>query len=99
MRVASSRQRTLAALFVLTTLLLASCVPRTEGYRLPTGALLDPSGVSTPLGSMPITMAFSPDSERIVAVLSGHREQGIQVIDRASRRVTQTLVQPAAFLG
>ncbi len=48
---------------------------------------------------MPLTMAFSPDSSRIVAVLSGYREQGAQVIDRASGSVVQTLVQPAAFLG
>jgi len=44
-------------------------------------------------------MTFSPDSSRIVVVLSGYREQGFQVVDRASRRVVQTIVQPAAFLG
>jgi YVTN family beta-propeller protein len=48
---------------------------------------------------MPVTMSFAPESDRIVVVLSGYREQGVQVIDRASRRVLQTLVQPAAFLG
>lgn len=67
--------------------------------RLPTGAILDPAGGSIFLGSMPVTMTFSPDSSRIVAVLSGYREQGAQVIDCASRRVVQTLVQPAAFVG
>jgi YVTN family beta-propeller protein len=34
-----------------------------------------------------------------VAVLSGYREQGVQVVDLARRRVVQTIVQPAAFLG
>ena len=48
---------------------------------------------------MPLAMAFSPDSARVVALLSGHREQSLQVVDPTSRRVTQTLVQPAAFLG
>jgi YVTN family beta-propeller protein len=70
-----------------------------EPARLPTGLVLDPAGPSVPLGSMPVSMIFSPDSSRIVLVLSGYREQGIQVVDCATRRVVQTLVQPAAFLG
>src|SRR5215475_15394973 len=70
-----------------------------EPYRLPTGARLDPAGTSIPLGSMPVTMTFSPDARRIVAVLSGYREQGLQVIDAETRQVVQTLVQPSAFLG
>src|SRR5262249_3319378 len=70
-----------------------------EPMRLPTGAQLDPAGHATALGSMRVAMVFSPDSTRVVAVLSGYREQGAQVIDLASRRVVQTLVQPAAFLG
>jgi len=51
------------------------------------------------LGSMPLGMTFSPDSSRFIVVLSGYREQGFQVVDRASRRLVQTVVQPAAFLG
>ena len=88
----------LACALVLT--LAAGChAPSREPYRLPTGARLDPEGVSIPLGSMPVAMTFSPDSSRIVAVLSGYREQGVQIVDGASRRVLQTVVQPAAFLG
>jgi YVTN family beta-propeller protein len=70
-----------------------------QARRLPTGAMLDPAGPSIVLGSMPVAMTFSPDSSRIVVVISGYRDQGIQVVDLATRRVTQTLVQPAAFLG
>ena len=61
--------------------------------------MLDPVGTSIELGSMPVAMVFSPDSSKIVAVLSGFREQGFQVIDRRTHRVVQTVVQPAAFLG
>jgi YVTN family beta-propeller protein len=88
------------ATLALVLTLVAGCTsaPR-EAYRLPTGSQLDPEGVAIPLGSMPVTMTFSRDSTRIVAVLSGYREQGIQIVDCASRRVLQTLVQPAAFLG
>ena len=67
--------------------------------RLPTGVSLDPAGASTPVGQMPLAMALSPDGSRLVLLLSGWREQGIQVVDRASGRVVQTLAQPSAFVG
>ena len=44
-------------------------------------------------------MMFSPDASRIVVVLSGYREQGAVIVDRASRSLVQRLIQPAAFLG
>src|SRR6516164_5006533 len=86
---------------VLIVLLALTGCSRVAGdpHRLPTGMVLDPAGVSVPLGSMPLAMRFSPDSARIVTVLSGYREQGFQVVDRAVRRVTQTVFQPAAFVG
>src|SRR6185312_818408 len=67
--------------------------------RLPTGVSLDPAGASTPVGQMPLAMALSPDGSRLVLLLSGWREEGIQVVDRASGRVVQTLAQPSAFVG
>ena len=89
-----------SAALVLWLAVAASCHPAVrEPHRLPTGITLDPAGVSVPLGSMPLGMTFSPDSSRIIVVLSGYREQGFQVVDPASRRVVQTVVQPAAFLG
>ncbi len=87
---------------VLGALLAGGCARSSgsqEVHRLPTGALLDPAGPSVALGSMPLSMVFSPDSSRVVSILSGYRAQGIQVVDRASGRVTQTLTQPAAFVG
>jgi hypothetical protein len=44
-------------------------------------------------------MAWSPDSSRIAVLLCGFREQGLQIVDPARGRVTQTVLQPAAFLG
>ncbi|MDP9201069.1 MAG: SMP-30/gluconolactonase/LRE family protein [Gemmatimonadota bacterium] len=67
--------------------------------RLPTGARLDPAGVSHDLGSMPLAMALSPEKDRIVVLLNGWREQGIQVVERSSGRVLQTIPLPAVFLG
>ena len=67
--------------------------------RLPTGAQLDPAGNSYDLGSMPLAMAIAPEKDRIVVLLNGWREHGIQVVDRASGRVLQTLPLPAVFLG
>jgi YVTN family beta-propeller protein len=70
-----------------------------EQPRLPTGARLDPAGRSFDAGSMPLAMALSPDEKRIVVLLNGWREQGIQVLDRGTGEILQTLPQAAAFLG
>jgi YVTN family beta-propeller protein len=67
--------------------------------RLPTGARLDPAGRSTDLGNMPLAMALAPEGDRVVVLLAGWREQGIQVVEIATGRVLQTLPLPAAFLG
>jgi DNA-binding beta-propeller fold protein YncE len=67
--------------------------------RLPTGRTLDPAGVSYDLGSMPLAMALSPEKDRVVALLNGWREQGIQIVDRASGRTLQKIPLPAVFLG
>ncbi len=67
--------------------------------RLPTGATLDPAGVSHDLGAMPLAMALAPEKDRIVVLLNGWREQGIQVVDRSLGRVLQTIPLPAVFLG
>src|SRR5450759_123702 len=67
--------------------------------RLPTGRTLDPAGVVWPVGSMPLAMTLSPSGREVVVLLNGWREQGVQVVDRASGRVVQTLPQAAAFLG
>jgi YVTN family beta-propeller protein len=67
--------------------------------RLPTGAILDPAGVSYELGSMPLALAVSPESDKAVVLLNGWREQGIQVVDLQSGRVVQTIPLPAVFLG
>ena len=98
---------------LLTLALVASACgsqsPQTEGglsaqdpagpKRLPTGAILDPAGVSYSLGSMPLAMTLSPEKDRIIVLLNGWREQGIQVVDRATGRVLQTVPLPAVFLG
>jgi YVTN family beta-propeller protein len=67
--------------------------------RLPTGRTLDPAGTRADLGSMPLAMTLSPDGRKVLVLLNGYREQGVQVVDRATGRLEQTLVQAAAFLG
>lgn len=67
--------------------------------RLPTGATLDPAGVSYDLGSMPLAMVLSPEKNRVIALLNGWREQGIQVVDRSTGQILQTIPLPAVFLG
>src|SRR5512140_1945640 len=67
--------------------------------RLSTGAHLDPVGRSIDVGGMPLAMLPSPDGRHLVLLLNGFREQGIQVVDRSTGEITQTLEQRATFLG
>ena len=67
--------------------------------RLPTGAALDPAGVSVPVGAMPLAAIAAPDGRHVILALSGWRQQGLQVVERQSGRVVQTVTQPSAFLG
>jgi sugar lactone lactonase YvrE len=47
---------------------------------------------------MPLGMIPSPDGRRVVLLLAGWREHGLQVVDRAGT-VMQTVAQAAAFVG
>ena len=48
---------------------------------------------------MPLAMVLSPEGDRIVISLSGWRQQGLQVVERDTGAVVQTISQPSAFLG
>jgi DNA-binding beta-propeller fold protein YncE len=67
--------------------------------RLPTGVRLDPAGTRTDVGPLPLTAVLSPDSSHILLLLNGWRQQGVQVVERRTGKVVQTLEQPAAFIG
>ena len=93
--------------FLLSSLLLVACHPApqrdgtspgTRERHLPTGRLLDPAGVTRPVGQMPLGMIPSPSGSRLVLLLGGWREHGLQVVDRTGR-VRQTIPQAAAFVG
>ena len=80
---------------------LQPAAPADHNYTAPlaTGVRLDPIGDSVDLGSMPLGMVLAPEKDKLIVVLSGWREQGIQVVDLKTRQVTQTLKQNAAFYG
>ncbi len=67
--------------------------------RLATGARLDPEGAQLDVGNFPLAMALSPDGRFALLSTSGWREQGIQVVDRETNRLTITYRLPSAFLG
>ena len=70
-----------------------------ERERLPTGRYLDPAVHSTKLAaSFPLGIALSANGTRAAILFSGYLTQGVQLIDRTNG-ATQTLVQPAAFIG
>lgn len=77
----------------------ASAGPSSYTTPLATGLRLDPEGDFVNLGSMPLGMAVAPDAKEVVAVLGGWRDQGIQIVDLSSKKVTQTIVQDSAFYG
>jgi YVTN family beta-propeller protein len=93
--------------FAAATLLVAAACARSaespgspdDARRLPTGARLDPAGRSVDVGSMPLAMTLSPDGRHVVLLLNGWREQGVQVLDRVTGVVVQTVPQAAAFIG
>ena len=72
---------------------------QTERVCLPTGVCLDPSAGSFAVGNMPLAMRLSPEGDRLVVLLSGWRQQGLQVVDRRTGQVVQNISQPGAFLG
>ena len=44
-------------------------------------------------------MTLAPGGREVVVLLNGWREQGIQILDRQTGEIRQTLLQPATFLG
>ena len=89
----------LALLFFALFCTLALGQNSTFTSTLPTGVRLDSAGDAVELGSMPLNVVPAPAGDKAVVVLSGWREQGIQVVDLKTRQVTQTLVQDGAFYG
>src|SRR5258708_28110784 len=66
---------------------------------LPTGVRLDPAGEAVELGSLPLNLVLTPEKDRAAIVLSGWREQAVQVVDLKTREVPQTPLQDGAFYG
>jgi YVTN family beta-propeller protein len=104
----NSRRGLLFFIFVIASAVSAAAEDRAQldtdrltGHTspLPTGLRLNPSGDAIELGSMPLAMAVAPGGDKAAIVLSGWREQGLQIVDLGSQRVLQTLPQEAAFFG
>lgn len=77
----------------------ATIAEPTGATRLPTGARLDPVGRTVDVMPLPLALVPSPEGDALVLLASGWREQGIQVLDRATGEVRQSLPQRSAFVG
>lgn len=82
----------------LHSVVFAQDAPYHLAPRLPNGLTLDPAGRSFNVGNMPLSGVLSPDG-KIVMLLSGFLQQGVQVLDPVSGNVVQTTAQPSAFVG
>jgi YVTN family beta-propeller protein len=78
---------------------LSRAASRGKQTCLPTGVCLDAAGRSFEVGNMPLAFALSPEGDRLVISLNGWRQQGLQIVERETGRVVQTIKQPAAFYG
>jgi YVTN family beta-propeller protein len=67
--------------------------------RLPTGVKLDPAAPMATVGPMPLTMRITPEGDAVVLSLSGHRKQGLQVVNPVTGAIVQELPQASAFVG
>src|SRR6185295_15312529 len=66
---------------------------------LATGMKLDPAGRTIDAGNLPLTMTLTPERDRVVLVLSGYRNPGVQVVDLAAGTVAQNIPLNSAFIG
>jgi YVTN family beta-propeller protein len=48
---------------------------------------------------MPLAMLDAPEGDRVVLLMNGWRDEGVQVVERGTGRVLQSLALPALFLG
>jgi YVTN family beta-propeller protein len=80
-------------------LVTAFNIQAAELVRLSTGVALDPAAESHAVGNFPLAIAVAPGGERVALLLNGWRQQGVQIVDRKSGAVVQTLPQSAAFIG
>jgi YVTN family beta-propeller protein len=80
-------------------LLIALKTHAAELVRLPTGVSLDPAAESHGVGNFPLAVAIAPGGARVALLLNGWRQQGVQIVDRKSGAVVQTLPQMSAFIG
>ncbi len=67
--------------------------------RLPTGVKLDPAAPMATVGPMPLTMRVTPEGDAVVLSLSGHRKQGLQIVNPVTGAIVQEVPQASAFVG
>ena len=91
-------ERLVAAIGGITLAAVVGGATLASAAQLPTGAMLDPATKASPLGNFPLAIALAPGGDHAAVLLNGWREQGVQILDR-SGAITQTLLQPSAFIG
>ncbi len=76
--------------------------PQGDGTGItPVGWAVTPAGSQTTLGSLPTASALSPDGRQLLVLNAGDSVNSVQVIDTATRQVTQTIsyIPPEGVYG
>ncbi len=85
-------------LLLLAAALAAQTQP-TDGTLLANGWRLRPAGAQTPLSTLPLSAAVSPDGKYVLALNCGLEPPSISVLDAASGREIGRTPVPDAWLG
>ncbi len=73
--------------------------PLEDGYALPNGWKLSPTGTSVATEDTLMDLTAAPDGRAVVAVHAGYNPHGLVVIDPATKEAVQRIALPTAWHG
>lgn len=95
----NNTRKNLLVIFVFAILIVSALAHDFQlAPRLPNGLTINPAGRLFDVGNMPLSAIQAHDGN-IILLLSGFREQGVQVVDPRAGKILQTVSQPSAFVG
>jgi YVTN family beta-propeller protein len=72
---------------------------RALGTLLPNGWTLTPEGSQIPINDLPLNMILSPDGRYVLVTTNGNGDQSVEIIDRQTGQITQSIPVSKSWLG